>query len=112
MIKKNLLHLLFFTLGVLSTILAVRAYDFLHPVFSGIDKVGYELWIAEKKTLAYPGTTSQKHISYEINEGETCTPIKTFSGKAFLYTNVLCKDGEAWVIDKHHFDIIKAKEQP
>ena len=108
--KKNLLHLLFFTLGVLGTILAVGAYDgFLYTFFTGEEKTGHELWIAKEKINAYPAPYS-KDILFEINEGEVCTPIKIVINKD-MNIKVLCKNGEGWIHYWTTFDIIKAKEE-
>ena len=108
--KKNLLHLLFFTLGVLGTILAVGAYDgFLYTFFTGEEKTGHELWIAKEKILAYPAPYDE-NVLYEINEGETCIPLKIIIGKA-THIKVLCKNGEGWIHCRTKFDIIKTKEQ-
>ena len=98
-------------MGALTTFLAMHAYDLLHSFFTGEDKINNELWIAKEKVQAYPAPFG-KHILFEINEGDTCTPIKTLITKERMQVNILCKNGQGWIIGRiKQFDIIKAKEQ-
>jgi hypothetical protein len=118
--KKNLLFIFCFIGGICISLLWVTTEDYMYAFFTGEKAAAKELWIAKKTTHAHssPFDDTHAHSSsfnenalFKINENDICTPIKTLTTKDIMYINVLCKNGQGWIVGRvNQFDMIKTKE--
>jgi hypothetical protein len=112
MSKESMRPFLFIVVGIFIALLARTAFDHVHFFFTGEKKLDKEIWVAKEKTHAFDAAyDGNENILFDIEKGDICTPIKTYFEKVFLHTEVLCKNGQGWIVDTKKFDVIKAKEQ-
>ena len=65
-----------------------------------------EVWTAKQSTPVYVSDKdTEDRVLFTLVPGDTCTPLRSVVMKAYLHTEVQCKDGRGWVIDKQNFDI-------
>ncbi|WP_211444180.1 hypothetical protein [Collimonas humicola] len=72
-----------------------------------------ELWVAKKSTSVYATEHDAEDdlhnkIQFTLSVGEVCTPIREVMKQVYLHTEIQCKSGRGWVIDKQNFDIKSA----
>jgi hypothetical protein len=69
-----------------------------------------ELWIAKEDVPAYRSKSdSFDKIYFVIKPGDACVKLQEYMDKDFLYTELLCKKGQGWIVDFDKFDV-KIKE--
>jgi hypothetical protein len=72
-------------------------------------KAEKELWIVKEKMLVYNEAIPDEANSFMIEKEEVCTPMRTIHEKDFDYTEILCENGQGWVIGSSDFKIIRPK---
>jgi len=66
----------------------------------------HEIWVATKATSVYASDSDSEGRSlFRLATGDTCTPVRSVVMKAYLHTEIQCKSGRGWTIDKQNFDI-------
>lgn len=65
-----------------------------------------EVWTTKKSTPVYASQSdTEDRVLFTLTLGDTCTPLRSVVMKAYLHTEIQCKDGRGWVVDKQNFDI-------
>jgi hypothetical protein len=65
-----------------------------------------EIWVATKATPVYASESdTEARILFSLTTGDTCTPLRGVVMKEYLHTEIQCKSGRGWTIDKQNFDI-------
>jgi hypothetical protein len=66
----------------------------------------HEVWVATKATPVYASESdTEGRILFTLATGDTCTPLRSVVMKAYLHTEIQCKSGRGWTIDKQNFDL-------
>ncbi len=66
----------------------------------------HEVWVATTATPVYASESdTEARILFTLATGDTCTPLRSIVMKAYLHTEIQCKSGRGWTIDKQNFDI-------
>jgi hypothetical protein len=66
----------------------------------------HEVWIAAKDTRVYASESdTEERTLFTLAAGDSCTPLRHVVKKVYLHTEVQCKSGRGWVVDKQNFDI-------
>ena len=66
----------------------------------------HQLWTATKSTPVYATESdTEQRILFTLHPGDVCRPMRDIVMKAYLHTEIRCKNGHGWVIDKQNFDI-------
>lgn len=75
-------------------------------LMSGCSNKAEESWVTTKATPVYASEgDSEQRILFTLAIGDTCTPLRSVVMKAYLHTEIQCKRGRGWTIDKQNFDI-------
>jgi hypothetical protein len=68
-----------------------------------------EVWVVTTATPVYASERdTEGRILFTLATGDTCTPLRSVVMKAYLHTEIQCKSGRGWIIDKQNFDIKSA----
>ncbi|WP_341316681.1 hypothetical protein WN982_35615 [Paraburkholderia sp. IMGN_8] len=69
-----------------------------------------EVWVATKSTPVYASDSdAEDRVLFTLAAGDSCIPLREgVVVKAYLHTEIQCKNGRGWVIDKQNFDIKSA----
>ncbi|BBP96846.1 hypothetical protein BSFA1_19750 [Burkholderia sp. SFA1] len=71
-----------------------------------------ETWIATRSTPVYASKSdTEERILFTLNAGDTCTAKREVIMKSYLHTEIECKRGRGWVIDKQNFNIQAGSER-
>lgn len=71
----------------------------------------HEIWVATAATPVYASESdTEAKILFTLAVGSTCTPLRSVVMKAYLHTEIECKSGRGWTIDKQNFDIRTASQ--
>lgn len=89
----------------------------LAPVLLGVavvagacSKKHAEVWTTKKSTPVYASQSdTEDRVVFTVAPGDTCSPLRSVVMKAYLHTEIQCKDKRGWVIDKQNFDIRPAR---
>lgn len=66
----------------------------------------HEVWVVTKPTPVYASERdTEEKILFTLATGDTCSPLRDVVMKAYLHTEIQCKSGAGWTIDKQNFDI-------
>jgi hypothetical protein len=52
---------------------------------------------------------TERKILFSLRPGDTCSPLRDVVMKAYLHTEIECKSGRGWVVDKQNFNIASTK---
>jgi hypothetical protein len=75
-------------------------------LMSACTNKAHEVWVATKDTPVYASESdTEERILFTLANGDACTPLRNVVMKAYLHTEIQCKNGRGWVIDKQNFDI-------
>lgn len=73
---------------------------------SACSNKAHEVWVATKPTAVYASESdTEGRILFTLATGETCTPLRSVVMKAYLHTEIQCRSGRGWTIDKQNFEI-------
>jgi hypothetical protein len=65
-----------------------------------------ETWTATRSTSVYASESdTEKRILFTLDAGDRCTAKREVIMKSYLHTEIECKRGRGWVIDKQNFNI-------
>ena len=65
-----------------------------------------EVWTASQSTPVYASEKdTEDRVLFTLAPGDTCAPLRSVIMKAYLHTEIQCKDRRGWIIDKQNFDI-------
>ncbi len=68
-----------------------------------------EVWVATQNTAVYATESdTEGSILFTLAPGDACTPLRSVVMKAYLHTEIECRNGRGWTIDKQNFDIKSA----
>lgn len=68
-----------------------------------------DVWVATKDTAVYATESdSEERVLFKLAPGDACTPLRSVVMKAYLHTEIRCKNGHGWTIEKQNFDIKSA----
>jgi uncharacterized GH25 family protein len=70
-------------------------------LMSACTNKAHEVWMATKDTPVY----ASESIIFTLAVGDTCTAVRDVVMKSYLHTEIQCKKGRGWVVDKQNFDI-------
>jgi hypothetical protein len=69
-----------------------------------------EIWTATQATQVYASESdTDTRILFTLNPGDSCEPLREVMMKSYLHTEIQCKRGRGWVIDKQNF-VVKPNE--
>lgn len=69
----------------------------------------HQVWVATRSTPVYASQSdTEEKILFTLAAGDACTPLREVVMKVYLHTEMQCKNGRGWVIDKQNFDIKSA----
>ena len=75
-------------------------------LMSACTNKAHEVWMATKDTPVYASESdSEERIIFTLAVGDTCTAVRDVVMKSYLHTEIQCKKGRGWVVDKQNFDI-------
>lgn len=75
-------------------------------LLSACSKNTHEVWVAKKYTAVYASESdTEEKILFTVAIGDSCTPLRSVVMKAYLHTEIQCRSGRGWVVDKQNFDI-------
>ncbi|TKC79908.1 hypothetical protein FAZ69_30340 [Trinickia terrae] len=88
---KNLLSSISVAIGILMAACSNKAH---------------EVWVATKSTPVYASESdTEEKVLFTLVAGDACSPLRSVVMKAYLHTEIQCKKGRGWVVDKQNFDI-------
>lgn len=68
------------------------------------------VWTAKQSTSVYASEEdTEDEVLFTLVPGDTCTPLRSAVMKVYLHTEIQCKNGRGWVIDRQNFDIQPAR---
>ena len=71
-----------------------------------------ETWTATRNTPVYASESdTEEQILFTLNAGDMCTAKREVIMKSYLHTEIECKRGRGWVIDKQNFSIQPSTER-
>lgn len=66
----------------------------------------HQVWTAIRSTPVYASESDgENEVVFTLTPGDTCTPLRDIVMKAYLHTEIQCKSGRGWVVDKRNFSI-------
>ncbi len=66
----------------------------------------HQVWVATRSTPVYASQSdTEEKILFTLAAGDACIPLRDVVMKVYLHTEMQCKNGRGWVIDKQNFDI-------
>jgi hypothetical protein len=67
----------------------------------------HEIWITTQQTPVYAsnGESGNEPVLFVLDVGDACTPIREVIMKSYLHTEIQCKRGRGWVIEKQNFEV-------
>lgn len=75
-------------------------------VMTACSNKSHEVWVAARSTPVYASVSdTEERVLFTLTTGDSCTPLRDVVMKAYLHTEVQCKNGRGWVIDKQNFDV-------
>jgi hypothetical protein len=67
-----------------------------------------EVWTAIRETPIYASESdTEERVVFTVAVGDTCSPVREIVMKAYMHTEIECKSGRGWVVDKQNF-VVKA----
>jgi hypothetical protein len=65
-----------------------------------------EVWVATTTTPIYASESdTEARVLFTLGTGDTCVPVRSVVMKVYLHTEIQCKSGRGWTIDKQNFNI-------
>ena len=65
-----------------------------------------EVWVATEETAVYASENEPETTTlFTLAAGDVCTPLRDVVIKVYQHTEIECKSGRGWVIDKQNFNI-------
>lgn len=65
-----------------------------------------EVWVATEETPVYASENEPETTTlFTLAAGDVCTPLRDVVIKVYQHTEIECKNGRGWVIDKQNFNI-------
>lgn len=65
-----------------------------------------EVWVATRVVPIYASESdSEEAVRFTISSGDTCVPLQSVVMKVYMHTELDCKSGRGWTIDKRAFAI-------
>jgi hypothetical protein len=69
----------------------------------------HEIWIAKAVTPVYASENDgEEKILFHIDMDDICTPLQEVFDKALLHTEILCKQGQGWIVNQENFNVHKS----
>lgn len=68
------------------------------------------VWTAKQSTSVYASEEdTEDRVLFTLVPGDACTPLRSVAMKVYLHTEIQCKKGHGWIIDRQNFDIQPAR---
>jgi uncharacterized GH25 family protein len=75
-------------------------------LMSACTNKAHEVWVATKDTPVYASESdTEERVVFSLAIGDACTPVQDVVMKTYLHTEIQCKKGRGWVVDKQNFNV-------